>query len=293
MDTEVSSVGKGMKNFFVITNVNKDSKLEVTERIKSYLELKGAKCLVFSDDLSLCDMQCKTSIPKETECILVLGGDGTMLQAARENLNSDIPMIGINMGTKGYLTEIEVGNLNDALDCLLNDEYHIESRMMLNGVIYKSRQEMPAMCALNEIAITRKGSLAVIHYNVYVNGKLLKVYSGDGIMVSTPTGSTGYNLSAGGPIASPQSELMLLTPICPHTFNTRTVILSPLDVVEIEIAHGRDGKPQEVEVNFDGNYKEILFSNDKVVIRKAQATTKIVKLSEESFLEVLHSKMRD
>jgi NAD+ kinase len=112
-------------------------------------------------------------------------------------------------------------------------------------------------------------------------------------MVSTPTGSTGYNLSAGGPIASPQSELMLITPICPHTFNTRTVILSPNDVVEIEIADGRDGKAQEVEVNFDGNYKENLYSGDKVLIKKAMATTKIIKISEESFLEVLHSKMRD
>ena len=282
-----------MKNFFVITNVNKDTKMEVTGQIKSYLELKGAKCKIFSEDLSLENTQCTTAIPKDTECVLVLGGDGTMLQAARENLHSDIPMIGINMGTKGYLTEIEVGSLQDALDALLKDEYHIESRMMLNGVVYKAGEEMLAMCALNEIAITRKGSLAVIHYNVYVNGKLLKVYSGDGIMVSTPTGSTGYNLSAGGPIASPQSELMLLTPICPHTFNTRTVILSPCDVVEIEIAHGRDGKTQEVEVNFDGNYKENLYSNDRVVIRKAIETTKIVKLSEESFLEVLHSKMRD
>jgi NAD+ kinase len=167
-------------------------------------------------------------------------------------------MIGINMGTKGYLTEIEVGNLTDALDCLLDDSYHIESRMMLSGVIHKSGKSMPEMCALNEVSITRRGSLAVIHYNVYVNGKLLKVYSGDGIMVSTPTGSTGYNLSAGGPIATPQAELMLLTPICPHTFNTRTVILSPFDVVEIEIAHGRDGKTQEVEVNFDGNYTKAL-----------------------------------
>ena len=282
-----------MKNFFVITNVNKDTKMEVTGQIKSYLELKGAKCKIFSEDLSLENTQCTTAIPKDTECVLVLGGDGTMLQAARENLHSDIPMIGINMGTKGYLTEIEVGSLQDALDALLKDEYHIESRMMLNGVVYKAGEEMPAMCALNEIAITRKGSLAVIHYNVYVNGKLLKVYSGDGIMVSTPTGSTGYNLSAGGPIASPQAELMLLTPICPHTFNTRTVILSPCDVVEIEIAHGRDGKTQEVEVNFDGNYKENLYSNDRVIIKKAIETTKIVKLSEESFLEVLHSKMRD
>ena len=224
---------------------------------------------------------------------MVLGGDGTMLQAARENQNSDIPMIGINMGTKGYLTEIEVGSLENALDSLILDEYHIESRMMLDGVIYKAGHKMVPMCALNEIAITRKGSLEIIYYNVYVNGKLLKVYSGDGIMVSTPTGSTGYNLSAGGPIASPQSELMLLTPICPHTFNSRTVILSPQDIVEIEIAHGRDGKKQEVEVSFDGNYKEILFSEDRVVIKKAVATTKIVKLSEESFLEVLHSKMRD
>lgn len=282
-----------MKKFFVITNVNKDTELKVTQRIKNYLELKGARCDFFSDNLCLQSAECKLAIPKDTECILVLGGDGTMLQAARENLNSDIPMIGINMGTKGYLTEIEVTSLNEALDCLLKDEYHIESRMMLNGVIYKAGQKMPAMCALNEISITRKGSLAVIHYNVYVNGNLLKVYSGDGIMVSTPTGSTGYNLSAGGPIATPQAELMLLTPICPHTFNTRTVILSPLDIVEIEIAHGRDGQVQEVEVNFDGNYKEILYSNDRVVIQKSTATTKIVKLSEESFMEVLHNKMRD
>lgn len=282
-----------MKNFFVITNVNKDKELAVTGQIQSYMEKKGAKCRVFCDDLSQEMIQCKADIPRDTECILVLGGDGTMLQAARENQNSDIPMIGINMGTKGYLTEIEVSNLTEALECLLNDKYHIESRMMLSGVIQKAGQTLPKMCALNEISITRKGSLAVIHYNVYVNGKLLKIYSGDGIMVSTPTGSTGYNLSAGGPIASPQSELMLLTPICPHTFNTRTVILSPFDVVEIEIDHGRDGKTQEVEVNFDGNYKEILYSNDRVIVKKAIETTKIVKLSEESFLEVLHSKMRD
>ena len=282
-----------MKNFFVITNLNKDKNLEVTQRIKSYLESKGASCKIFSEDLSNEENRSKTVIPSDTECVLVLGGDGTMLQAARENQDSDIPMIGINMGTKGYLTEVEVGSLDDALDCLIKDEYHIESRMMLNGVVCKAGVNMQPMCALNEIAITRKGSLAVIHYNVYVNGKLLKVYSGDGIMVSTPTGSTGYNLSAGGPIASPQSELMLITPICPHTFNTRTVILSPLDVVEIEIARGRDGKQQEVEVNFDGNYKENLYSGDKVVIKRALSTTKIIKLSEESFLEVLHSKMRD
>ena len=282
-----------MKNFFVITNVNKDVGLKVTQSIQSYLELKGAKCQIFSDNLWVCEDENMLSIPKNTECILVLGGDGTMLQAARKNLNTDIPMIGINMGTKGYLTEIEVSGLYEALDCLLNNQYHVESRMMLSDVIYKAGQETQPMCALNEISITRKGSLAVIHYNVFVNGKLLKVYNGDGIMVSTPTGSTGYNLSAGGPIATPQAELMLLTPICPHTFNTRTVILSPYDVVEIEIAHGRDGQVQEVEVNFDGNYKEILYSNDRVVIKKSDATTKIVKLSEESFLEVLHSKMRD
>ena len=282
-----------MKKFFVITNLNKDKNLEVTKKIQSYLEEKGAKCQYFSENLSLEDTKGQVDIPKDIECVMVLGGDGTMLQAARENQSSDIPMIGINMGTKGYLTEIEVGSLEKALDCLIYDEYHIESRMMLEGVVCKAGNTMQPMCALNEIAITRKGSLAVIHYNVYVNGKLLKVYSGDGIMVSTPTGSTGYNLSAGGPIASPQSELMLITPICPHTFNTRTVILSPNDVVEIEIADGRDEKTQEVEVNFDGNYKENLYSGDKVLIKKALATTKIIKLSEESFLEVLHSKMRD
>ena len=216
-------ISRAYKNGQIIWSLGEDKNLEVTQRIQTYLELQGAHCRIFSEDLSNEENRCRSVIPSDTECVLVLGGDGTMLQAARENQNSDIPMIGINMGTKGYLTEVEVGSLDKALDCLMKGEYHIESRMMLSGIIHKGGSENKPMCALNEISITRKGSLAVIHYNVYVNGQLLKVYSGDGIMVSTPTGSTGYNLSAGGPIASPQAELMLLTPICQQAV-LRTVI---------------------------------------------------------------------
>ena len=153
-----------MNHFYILANLQKDENLQVTEEIEAYLKEKG-KTVITDTSESICGSR----IPEDTECILVLGGDGTMLQAARENLKTDIPMIGINMGTKGYLTEIEVGSLEEALDCLLKGEYHIESRMMLNGVIHKAGCEMPPMCALNEISITRKGSLAVIHYNVYVN----------------------------------------------------------------------------------------------------------------------------
>ena len=281
-----------MEKFFVITNVNKDTELRVTQRIKDYLELKGAKCEIFSDNLCLEDAEKRLSIPKETECILVLGGDGTMLQAARENLKTDIPMIGINMGTKGYLTEIEVGSLTEALDCLLQDEYHIESRMMLNGVIHKAGQEMPAMCALNEISITRKGSLAVIHYNVYVNGKLLKVYSGDGIMVSTPTGSTAYNLSAGGPIVAPTASLLVITPICSHALNTSSIVLSAEDEIVLEVSEGRDGSVQEAVVSFDGEEEVTVHTGERIRLQRAETTAKLIKLSKISFLEIMREKMR-
>ena len=281
-----------MKKFFVITNANKDTGLKVTKRIQEYLEKHGATCETFMDNLSDNDSKAQLLIPRDTDCILVLGGDGTMLQAARENLNTDIPMIGINMGTKGYLTEIEVSSLEDALEHLLSGEYHMESRMMLSGVICKSGKELQPMCALNEVAITRKGSLEVIYYNVYVNGKLLKVYSGDGIMVSTPTGSTGYNLSAGGPIIEPGASILALTPINAHNLNSKGIILKADDVIEVEMVARRGIEDEAAYVSCDGDRTAKLLVGDRFVVERANHTIKICKVNKQSFLETMRKKMR-
>ena len=285
-----------MKHFYVITNRHKDPELEVTNRIKNYIENRGGSCTIQVKEPSPRREESYTDsawLPDGTECMLVLGGDGTMLQAARDTVEKQIPILGINMGTVGYLAEIELPGIEAALDRLLKDEYELEERMMLIGTVKKDGAEPEQDCALNDIAITRRGSLQIIKYSIYVNDLFLYSYSADGVMVATPTGSTGYNLSAGGPIVEPKAKLLLITPICPHTLNTRSIVLGADDRITIEIEAGREGEVLEVDANFDGSHKVTLRTGDKIEIRQSEKKTNIIKLSNVSFLEVLHKKMNE
>ena len=178
------------------------------------------------------------------------------------------------------------------MDQLLQDDFTREERMMLVGRVEKQGVSEENY-ALNDIVISRCGTLQILTFQIYVNGQFLNSYSADGIIVATPTGSTGYNMSAGGPIVEPCARLLLLTPICPHTLNTRSIILAPEDEIRIEIPQGRDGQMQTVEANFDGSHKITLQTGDHIVIRKAVKTTGILKLNTESFLAVLHKKMSE
>jgi NAD+ kinase len=146
---------------------------------------------------------------------------------------------------------------------------------------------------LNDIVISRCGTLKIVKLRVYVNGQFLCEYSADGVIVTTPTGSTGYNLSAGGPIVEPNAQLLMLTPICPHTLGARTIILSAEDEIEIEIPERTDGRRQEVEANFDGAGKIAIEAGDRIRIKKAEKSTKFMRINKVSFLEVLHKKLSE
>ena len=162
---------------------------------------------------------------------------------------------------------------------------------MLNGKAYLGDGRTEEGWALNDIVISRSGSLQIIRFNIYVNGQFLNDYSADGMIVTTPTGSTGYNLSAGGPLIEPGARLIMLTPICPHTLNQRSIILSPEDVIEIEIPGGNEEKIQTVEASFDGSHTVPLSSGDRLRIVKSEKMTEFIQLNQVSFLEVLHKKM--
>ena len=231
-----------MDHFYIIANKNKKSAEKLQHEICEFLEAAGKTVTVAAEKAERGHIA-----PDGCECILVLGGDGTMLNAADDNAEGQIPLLGINLGTMGYLAEIEKDAWKEALTRLLDGNFEIEERMMLMGYVEDcpGRRTRTALQALNDVAITRSGQLRVVPYDVYVNGQFLNRYEADGIILSTPTGSTGYNLSAGGPIAEPQAKLILLTPICPHTLNTRTIILSPEDRIEIEIGKARADAAQE------------------------------------------------
>lgn len=289
-----------MKHFLIYTNTHKDKNLTNTRHIKEYLETKGQKVTVWADESRWQEKQKNAGrddipegIPGDVDCMIVLGGDGTVLQAARETKRLQIPIIGVNLGTLGYMTEIEPEGLEESLDRLITGDYQQENRMMLNGKAFLAEGRTEEGWALNDIVISRSGSLQIIKFIIYVNGQFLHDYDADGVIVTTPTGSTGYNLSAGGPLVEPKARLIMVTPICPHTLNQRSIILSPEDVIEIEIPQGREGRVQTLEANFDGSHVIPLRTGDRIRIVKSEKSTEFIQLNQVSFLEVLHKKMAD
>jgi len=287
----------GMKHFLIFTNRHKDKNLETTKRICDFLEEKGQKATAWveeedwKENMRVDTEEAPENLPTDVDCIIVLGGDGTVLQAARETKKLSIPIIGVNLGTLGYMTEIELPNLEESLERLIAGDYIKESRMMLNGRIFCANGGSEEGWALNDIVVSRSGSLQIIKFNIYVNGQFLNHYNADGMIVTTPTGSTGYNLSAGGPLIEPRARLIMLTPICPHTLNKRSIILSPEDVIEIVIPEGRGGRIQTVEANFDGCHVIPMRTGDRIRIVRSEKTTEFLQLNQVSFLEVLHKKM--
>lgn len=283
-----------MKQFFIMTNLSKDPEHKATAKIREYLEKHGAYCGAADfvrggkseDDAE--GYVCK--VPENAEICIVLGGDGTMLQAAASVIDRDIPIIGVNLGTLGYLAEVDMADIADAMDKLIAGEFEIEERMMLQGVLRQGEEKDLVHYALNDIVV-RATSLQVYNFNIYVNDMPLTHYQADGIILSSPTGSTGYNMSAGGPIVDPKAQILLLTPICPHTINTRTIVLSEHDRVTIEIGMGRGNAVQTLEAAMDGQKRRIMKSGDKIDISAADKVTKIVKLRSESFLNVLREKL--
>lgn len=275
-----------MKRFYLITNEGKDPQGIFTKKTAAYIEAHGGEAVcVKNERQAFLDAQVS-----QADCALVFGGDGTVLRAARNMMDSTVPLLGVNLGTLGYLTEVESASVEEAIERLLRDEYVREERMMLSGEISGSKSQ-EEQYALNDIVISRCGSLQILNVRIYVNGQFLNNYCADGVIVATPTGSTGYNLSAGGPIVEPSARLLLLTPICPHTLNTRSIVFAPEDEITVEIPCGKDGSEQVVEANFDGSQKVPLRTGDRIVIHRANKTTGIVRLQTESFLAVLHKKM--
>ena len=283
------------KSYIIMTNRPKDPSLAVTERIRAFLEERGARVSVFADNEDASRLGLAADTDGAASCMIVLGGDGTMLRAAKETAFSRIPLLGVNLGTMGYLAEVEVASLEEALERLLRKDYRVEERMMLSGSVRRGdgSRETAQLDALNDVTVTRCGPMQVVPLRIWVNGQLLAGYGADGIVIATPTGSTGYNLSAGGPIVEPEAGLILLTPICPHTLNPRSVVLCDRDVVEVEIGRKPSGDIQEVEVSFDGSFLTRLRSGDRVRVKKSERTTSIIRLSEPAFLERLHRKMSE
>ena len=217
-----------------------------------------------------------------------------MLRAAHLVLGTGVPILGINLGTLGYLAEVERSNWREMMSMFLSGDYEIEPRMMLEGRRLNKGgkvEDEAVLHALNEVVIARSGAIRVLNLNVFVDGQLLNNLNADGIIVSTATGSTAYNMSAGGPLVEPKARLILLTPICAHTLNTRSVVLSKDDTLLIEMACSERNEGMLASAAFDGGSSLELRYGDCIEIRRSEKVTNLVKLTKRSFLSTLHRKL--
>lgn len=284
-----------MKRFCVITNRDKEDSNRKAVYIQEYLEQKGGKCLILENRRVISEGVLHYTeadkIPEETECVLVLGGDGTMIQAAIDLVHSKLPILGINMGTVGFLTEVEPQNLERALDLMLQDKYTIENRIMLreSSVTPTGTSSGKACYALNDVVLSKRGDCRLITIKVYINDELADIYRADGLIISTPTGSTGYNLSAGGPVMVPDTEATVITPICAHSLNKRSLVVSAMDRIVLELGQTKDFQEDEAVLVVDGRTVRGLSTGDRLEVLVPEDQTRIVKLSRVSF----YKKMRD
>ncbi|MBO4510661.1 MAG: NAD(+)/NADH kinase [Lachnospiraceae bacterium] len=289
-----------MKKFCVITNKSKDSSFETTKKIETLITSYGGSCVLLGDPLNgvlnSAPENSKgfdpehASVLSDCECVIVLGGDGTILETSRAIGEMEIPMVGINLGTLGFMSCIEKSRIDYAIKELVEDNFTIENRMLLK-VTSLSGNKKSTCLALNDVTVTRSGLSRLIKTDVLVNGQAVGSYSGDGCLVSTPTGSTGYNLSAGGPIVTPEAKLMCITPICPHTFNSRTIVVSGDDKVRIVIGEKKKLQDTESFATIDGQMAVRLGSGDYIDVEQAETVAKFIRLPGQSYFNVLNLKL--
>lgn len=278
-----------MKRFFIIPNIEKEEAVLMAQELQALIEKKGGSAVVFSG--SAFDGErfvTERDVPEGTEGIITLGGDGTIIQAARDTDELTLPILGINMGRLGFLAETDPTHMEAAVDALLQDAYFIEERMMLRGEVRREGALLYENLALNDIVLMRSMGFHLISFDFSVNGELIKKYSGDGMILSTPTGSTAYNLSAGGPIVMPSASMILATPLNPHTMLQRSIVLPDSAEVILRVS-GKN--PGEVSVSFDGTVYRGLESGDEIHVTKADRKVLLLKLQKDSFLEVLRTKL--
>lgn len=226
-------------------------------------------------------------IPTDVDMVLVLGGDGTLLSVARGMRNRQLPILGVNLGSLGFLTNVVVKDLYATLEAILDGRYRVDHRIMLRSTLIRKGEVIAKEVVFNDVVITKGAIARIIEVGVDIDDHFVAVTRADGLIVSTPTGSTAYSLGAGGPILYPSLDAVILTPICPHTLTNRPVVVSDRSEIHLTLR----GDPGEVYVTFDGQTSEPMQPGDVVQVRKSRSAVKLIQLENHNFFQVLRNKL--
>jgi NAD+ kinase len=280
----------------IVANRRKPAVKRILEDLFAKLAGMGISAVAWEDLKGVvpdCDTCSLDRIGEGTDLVIALGGDGTLLTAARGVGERLTPILGVNVGSLGFLTEITVDELGEALEDVVKGDYRWEDRMNMQAVVIRDGKRVGSFTALNDIVINKGALSRVMELTMWADDHYLAVYTSDGLIVSTPTGSTGYSLSAGGPIVNPLLDAIIATPICPHTLGVRPMILAPEQVLSVELwgGHSIHGEP-EIKLTGDGQTGFDLLSNDRIEFTRAERRTRLVLSGRRSFYEVLRQKLK-
>lgn len=252
--------------------------------IREFLTSRGVKLVAEDSDAQEMGLDPVSSVaPKDIQFLISLGGDGTILRLVHRHTELDTPILGINMGSLGFLADVPITDIYPSLQDLLDGKYRIQNRMVMDGETVKGE----TCFAINEMTIHRSQNPGLVDLGVHVDGLYLNTFSADGVIISTPSGSTAYSLAAGGPILTPELQAIVITPICPHTLSNRPIVLMPEH--EIQIQYLSDHDP--VEVMFDGTSRFSIQTGEVFSIRPSKRTFRLVALQRHDYFSTLRTKL--
>lgn len=281
-----------MKTISIITNMERDTNLEYTKELAECIDAMGGKVRTSQELAGRIGTgePCKDdeSVLDCSDLVVCLGGDGTFLKAARRIYRKNIPILGINLGNLGFLTEIDKDDIKNAMKHIFSGDFKIEERMMLEVEIYKSGSPKIEDVALNDAVISRGAISRILHVKTYINDVFVDSFPADGLIVSSPTGSTAYTLSAGGPIVEPDTELIIVTPICPHILYSRSFITKADSIVSAVVD---ESFMHSAMVTIDGQEGYEIRGGDYMKVRKSKHTIKLVRINSRNFFNILRAKI--
>lgn len=271
-----------MKKAIIIPNTLKQKSVEFASVASDFLKSKGYNPQIYNEG---------DALTENAEFAVVLGGDGTILRAAKKLYGTDIPVLGINFGHLGYLSEIGPDDSYEGLSRLVSGDYIIENRLMLEGEVIRNGEVMLEFISLNEASIYRSTLMHALKLELMINTRHTETVVGDGVIVATPTGSTSYNLSAGGPVLTPTSSSIVITPVSPKYFPRSSIVTDGEDETEIKINFEAVNEKGSPCIEIDGDVRFALQNDDMIKIRRAPHSAKIIKITDKSFYQILREKL--
>lgn len=279
-----------IKTIGIVANIEKENIAGHVKSLKKWLEEKGVQVFLemeISRKISVAGGLTWHDLARRSELVVALGGDGTMLRAAHYLAGHRVPLLGINLGSFGYLTEVNLNEVQSTLELIIGGKFMTEKRMMLDVSIRHGKTLVHVGSVLNDVVINRGDLSRMNELEMEVNGSYLTTYKGDGLIVSTPTGSTAYSLSAGGPIVFPGNDLIIVNPICPHTLTNRPIIFAEDSSLKITLW----SKDKGAMLTLDGQEAYKIRSGDVVTVRRSKHSTMLVLSPYRSYGEILRSKL--